>query len=59
MWELSESIKKWLDAFSLTAIGAVWVKIIPEISAFIGMMYLAVRFYETDTVQRLLGKKKD
>ena len=46
------------DAAAGATIVASIMQWIPEVSAVVGLVYLLVRLYETDTVQKLVKRKK-
>jgi len=55
---LSNPEKIFVDIFSvLTGLGAL-VKLLPEIAALLTIVWTCIRIYETETVQKLLKKKK-
>jgi hypothetical protein len=35
------------------------VEFLPAVSALLSIIWIAIRIYETDTVQRLVGRKKE
>lgn len=54
---LTEGTKHVLDGLSvITVIGAL-VDILPAVAALFTIVWTGIRIYETDTVQKLLGKK--
>ncbi|MFN8758699.1 MAG: hypothetical protein ACK5XA_07820 [Tagaea sp.] len=54
-----DTIEKTLDwAAALTALGTVF-DMLPAIAALFTIVWTGIRIYETDTVQRLVGRKKD
>jgi hypothetical protein len=54
-----DSIKPTLDWAAIGTIFTAFFELIPDVSAFFGLVWILIRIYETDTVQRLIGKKKD
>lgn len=54
---ISEPIKEVLDWTSFGSIVAAFFAWIPHISALLGMIWLGLRIWETDTVQKLFGRK--
>jgi len=55
-----DSLKSWLDAISVTALLGNLVSALPAISSLFTVLWMAIRVYETDTVQRLVkGKEID
>jgi len=56
---LTEPTKHVIDGVSVaTAIGTI-MQILPAIAALFTIVWTAIRIYETRTVQKLLGKRKD
>lgn len=55
---LSESAKHIGDAVSVVTVIGTLAQILPSIAALFTIVWTSVRIYETDTVQKLLGKKK-
>ena len=47
------------DALSVMTVVATLVDMLPSIAAIFTIVWTGIRIYETDTVQRLLGKKQD
>ncbi len=56
MSDPQEAAKHVVDALSVGTV-ATLVGILPGIAAIFTMVWTGIRIYETDTVQRLLGKK--
>lgn len=52
-----EDIKQVLDTASIGTMIAAIVGWLPHISALLTVVWMALRIYETKTVQRLLGRK--
>jgi len=55
---LSEGAKHVGDAVSVVTVIGTLAQILPSIAALFTIVWTSVRIYETDTVQRWLGKKK-
>lgn len=56
---LTEPTKHVIDGVSVaTAIGTI-MQILPAIAALFTIVWTAIRIYETKTMQKLLGKRKD
>jgi hypothetical protein len=54
-----ETTKYAIDALSvLTVLGTI-VDMLPAIAAIFTIVWTAIRIYETETIQRLFGKKQD
>jgi hypothetical protein len=56
---LNESTKHVLDGLSLVTVLGALVELLPAVAALFTIIWTGIRIYETDTVQQLLGKKKD
>lgn len=55
---LDEATKHVIDGLSLVTVLGTLVDILPAIAALFTIAWTAIRIYETDTVQKLLGKKE-
>lgn len=56
---LSDATKHVIDGASIaTAVGTL-MQVLPAVAALFTIVWTMIRIYETRTVQRLLGKKKD
>lgn len=54
-----ETAKYAIDALSvLTVLGTI-VDMLPAIAAIFTIVWTAIRIYETETIQRLFGRKQD
>ena len=53
-----ETLKYVGDAVSVVTVAGTLVEMLPAVAAILTIVWTAIRIYETDTVQRLLGKKK-
>ena len=58
MAETHETTKHVVDALSLVTVVGTLVQLLPAIAALFTIVWAAIRIYETDTVQKLLGKEK-
>jgi hypothetical protein len=58
MAETHETTKHVVDALSLVTVVGTLVQLLPAIAALFTIVWTAIRIYETDTVQKLLGKEK-
>ena len=58
MAETHETAKHVVDALSLVTVVGTLVQLLPAIAALFTIVWTAIRIYETDTVQKLLGKEK-
>ena len=54
-----ETVKHILDGASILTVVGTLVEFLPAVSAVLSIIWVAIRIYETDTVQRLVGRKKD
>jgi hypothetical protein len=58
MAENHETAKHVVDALSLVTVVGTLVQLLPAVAALFTIVWTAIRIYETDTVQKLLGKEK-
>jgi len=56
---LSDNTKHIIDLASVATVLGALVDVLPAIAAIFTIVWTAIRIYETDTIQGLLGKKKD
>jgi len=56
---LSEGAKLTGDVLSIATVLGTLAQWLPAIAALFTVIWTGIRIIETDTVQRLLGKKKD
>jgi hypothetical protein len=54
---LSEGTKHVLDGLSVITVLGALVEVLPAIAALFTIVWTGIRIYETDTVQKFLGKK--
>ena len=54
---ISEGTKHVLDGLSVITVLGALVDILPAIAALFTIVWTGIRIYETDTVQKFLGKK--
>jgi hypothetical protein len=52
-----EGTKTALDAVSIVTVIGTLADILPAIAALFTIVWTCIRIYETETVQKLLGKK--
>lgn len=45
------------DVIAVTSIIATLMELLPALSALAGLVWMCIRIYETDTVQKLVRKK--
>jgi len=58
MEHMSESAKHVGDAVSIVTVVGTLAQVLPSIAAIFTIVWTSIRIYETETVQKLLGKKK-
>lgn len=51
--------KHILDALSVVTVVGTIINMLPSIAALFTILWTGIRIYETDTVQKILGKEKD
>ena len=56
---ITESTKHLIDGLSLITVLGTLVDILPAVAALFTIVWTGIRIYETDTIQKLLGKKKE
>jgi chromate transport protein ChrA len=54
----TEAAKNVVDALSVGTVVATLAGVLPSIAAIFTICWTAIRIYETETVKKLLGKKK-
>jgi len=57
MTDSTETAKQVVDALSIGTVVATLAGILPSIAAIFTIAWTGIRIYETDTVQKLLGKR--
>ena len=55
---VSEELKSVGDVGAFSIVIATLIEILPAASAVLSVCYISIRIYETDTVRRLLRKRK-
>jgi chromate transport protein ChrA len=58
MEHMSESAKHVGDAVSIVTVVGTLAQVLPSIAAIFTIVWTSIRIYETETVQKILGKKK-
>lgn len=58
MTEHQETAKHVTDALSVVTVVGTLMEMLPAVAALFTIIWTAIRIYETDTVQSLLGKDK-
>ena len=54
-----ETAKTTVDAISIVTVVGTLAEILPAVAALFTIIWTALRIYETDTIQKLLGKGKN
>lgn len=54
-----ETVKITGDILSVTTVIGTLMGMLPSVAAIFTIVWTGIRIYETDTVQKLLGRKKD
>jgi hypothetical protein len=57
--EMDETTRAGLDALSVLTVVGTLIDMLPSIAAVVTIVWTSIRIYETDTVQKLLGRKDD
>jgi len=57
--DLPEGVKLAGDILSMATLLGSLASLLPAIAATLTIVWTVIRIYETKTVQRMLGKKKD
>ncbi len=55
--QADEHVKQLGDALSIITVVGTLTELIPAIAAILTIIWTAIRIWETDTVQRMFGKK--
>jgi hypothetical protein len=56
---IDPAVKATGDAISVVTVVGTLANVLPAIAALLTIIWTGFRIYELDTVQKLLGKKKD
>ena len=59
MSEHHETAKTVADAMSIVTVVGTLVDVLPAVAALFTIIWTGIRIFETNTVQRLLGRKKE
>ena len=59
MEHMSETGKHIGDAVSIVTVVGTLAQVLPSIAAIFTIVWTSIRIYETETIQKLLGKDKD
>jgi hypothetical protein len=54
-----ETVKLAGDVLSVTTVAGTLIGMLPSVAAIFTILWTSIRIYETDTVQKLLGRKRD
>lgn len=54
-----ETAKTVTDAVSIVTVVGTLMEVLPAVAALFTIVWTGIRIFETDTVQRLLGRKKE
>ena len=54
-----ETLKHMIDGASILTVIGTLVEFLPAVSAILSIVWVAIRIYETETVKKLLNRKKD
>jgi hypothetical protein len=54
-----ETLKHMIDGASILTVIGTLVEFLPAVSAILSIVWVAIRIYETETVQKLVSRKKD
>lgn len=57
--EQHDTAKSVVDVLSVATVVGTLVQLLPAVAALLTIAWTAIRIYETETVQKLLGKRKD
>jgi len=55
---LDESVKHIVDGLSVVTVLGTLVDMLPSIAAGFTIVWTGIRIWETDTIQRIFGRKK-
>jgi hypothetical protein len=53
-----ETAKTTVDAISIVTVVGTLAEVLPAVAALFTIIWTALRIFETDTIQKLFGKKK-
>lgn len=53
-----ETLKHVIDGASILTVIGTLVKFLPAVSAVLSIVWVAIRIYETETVKKLMNRKK-
>jgi hypothetical protein len=55
--EYMDGVKYTVDALSVATVVGALTDMLPEIAALFTIVWTGIRIYETDTIQKIFGKK--
>ncbi len=55
--EYMDGVKYTVDALSVATVVGALTNMLPEIAALFTIVWTGIRIYETDTIQKIFGKK--
>lgn len=55
----SETVKTAIDGLSIVTVVGTLAEVLPALAALFTIVWTMLRIYETNTVQKLLGRNKD
>lgn len=56
---MQEGTKQVLDSVSIVTVVGTLADVLPAVAALFTIVWTALRIWETDTVQKLVGKKNE
>jgi hypothetical protein len=56
---LPDGLKHALDAVSIIALLGSLISVLPAVASLLTIVWTVIRIYETETVQRALGRRKE
>jgi hypothetical protein len=57
--QIQEIAKTAVDATAVGVAGLAWLSVLPHIAALLSIIWLGLRIYESETVQKLLGHSQE
>ncbi len=59
MKHIPEGVKHVGDGTAITLLLGVWAGVVSGLASLATLIWMCIRIYETDTVQKMLGKDKE
>jgi hypothetical protein len=53
--QIQEIAKTAMDATAVGVAGLAWLSVLPHVAALLSIIWLGLRIYESETVQKLFG----